>query len=772
MKRCLVFTWLLGFTVLNLLAQSFPDTSSLDWEGDLADRMVTGIDRYLNREIHTVLKNRSQYWDFQNPSLVAYHENIKENRKRLKTILGVVDDREETQFRVFSEIERLSGSGAEAAGLVARGRGYDVYQIRWNVFRGVHGEGYLLNPHRDVPVADVVVIPDCDDRLEEFVGLEAGNHSRGSVPQKLAERGCRVFVPFLIDRGDRYSGLPGVRNIKMSQRETLWRAAYQMGRTPVAYEIQKVLSLIDWVKRNQPGNRIGIYGFGEGGRVAFFASALDTRIDATVVSGYFRNRDRLHEEPIDRNIWSFTERFGDAEVAGLIYPRSLVIEAAEYPETEYPGPGKQGQGAAPGRLSRPSIQEVRAEFSRVRAFTHALPDGEMPVLTTGSPHQSGLSETLEVFLEDLGLSDFGETVEAVEILNSLENPVNDRLLRQYREILEDTQTLMRESPYTREKFWSGAGVSDIAQWQLSSKFYRNHFHQEIIGKLPEISLGPNPRSRKIYETDDFTGYQVVLDVYPEVFAYGVLLLPKNIPDGEKRPVVICQHGLEGRPADVADPDKNHPAYHAYACRLAERGFITFSPQNPYIGKNTFRQVLRKAQPLKLTLFSFIVRQHQVILDWLATLPAVDSSRMGFYGLSYGGKTAMRVPVLLDRYCLSICSADYNEWIWKNVDARSRYSYLYTGEYDMPEFNLGNTFNYAEMSWLIFPRPFMVERGHLDGVAPDEWVAYEYAKTRRHYVLLGKGDKTAIEFFNGPHSINGKQTFEFLHKHLKHPKPRP
>ena len=31
-----------------------------------------------------------------------------------------------------------------------------------------------------------------------------------------------------------------------------------------------------------------------------------------------------------------------------------------------------------------------------------------------------------------------------------------------------------------------------------------------------------------------------------------------------------------------------------------------------------------------------------------------------------------------------------------------------------------------------PRPFMVERGHVDGVAPDEWVAYEYSKVRRFY----------------------------------------
>ena len=159
-----------------------------------------------------------------------------------------------------------------------------------------------------------------------------------------------------------------------------------------------------------------------------------------------------------------------------------------------------------------------------------------------------------------------------------------------------------------------------------------------------------------------------------------------------------------------------------------------------------------------------------MLKWLSELPFVDPKRIGFYGLSYGGKTAMRVPAALDRYALSICSGDFNEWVRKNVSVDYPGSYMFTGEYEMPEWNLGHTFNYAEMAALIAPRPFMVERGHNDGVGIDEWVAYEYAKVRRLYDQLGIGDRTAIEFFNGPHTINGVGTFEFLHRHLNWPKP--
>ena len=344
----------------------------------------------------------------------------------------------------------------------------------------------------------------------------------------------------------------------------------------------------------------------------------------------------------------------------------------------------------------------------------------------------------------------------------------ERTRRQYMEVLEDTQWLMRESSYRRMAYWKEAQTKDAATFERTAGAYRTRFAEDVAGRIPPASVPPAVRSRWLFETNGVTGYEVRMEVHPDVFAWGTLLLPAGLKPGERRPVVVCQHGLEGRPRDVADPWADHPAYHRYAYRLAELGYVTFAPQNPYIGETRFRQVLRKAQPMGLTLWSFIWRQHEAITDWLAGLDFVDPGRIAFYGLSYGGKTAMRVPVLVPRYCLSICSADYNEWIWKNASARSPYSYLWTSEYDMPEWNLGNTFNYAELSWLIFPRPFMVERGHDDGVAPDEWVAHEYARTRRHYVKMGMADRTEIEFFDGPHTIHGVGTFRFLGRHLRWP----
>jgi hypothetical protein len=88
------------------------------------------------------------------------------------------------------------------------------------------------------------------------------------------------------------------------------------------------------------------------------------------------------------------------------------------------------------------------------------------------------------------------------------------------------------------------------------------------------------------------------------------------------------------------------------------------------------------------------------------------------------------------------------------------------EWEMPYWNLGNTFDYGEMAALIFPRPFFVERGHHDLVSTDAWVAHEYARVRHLYARFGMADRTGIEFFHGGHSIHGVGTFEFLARHLK------
>jgi dienelactone hydrolase len=584
------------------------------------------------------------------------------------------------------------------------------------------------------------------------------------------------MVPVLIDRRDSLAGVPGIGMTNEPNREWLYRMAYEVGRHIIGFEVQKVLAAVDWfVGENAAASvPIGVMGYGEGGLLALYSGAIDPRIDVTVVSGYFQRREELWKEPIYRDVWGLVREFGDAELGGLIAPRALIVEGSRGPEVAGPPPvtDVHKEGACPnGKLTSPPLASVQQEVERTRPFFAGLKVEQKLrlVVSDGGRGLPGSEEALRAGLAALG------AVNALQPAGSAPRDLRPnydpepRLHAQFDQLVGFTQGLIRKSPERRKEFWAKADSSSLERWKESTKSYKDYIWEEVIGRLPAPSLPANARTRLIYDAPKFTGYEVVLDVWPDVFAYGILLLPKDLRPGERRPVVVCQHGLEGRPQDVADPGIDSHFYHHFGASLADEGVVTYSPQNPYIGNDLFRIIQRLGHPLKLALYSFIIGQHEQTLNWLAQQSFVDPERIGFYGLSYGGKTAVRVPPFLDRYALSICSGDFNEWVWKTTSVTSSYSYLLWGEYDMYEFNFANVVNYAELANLMAPRPFMVERGHRDQVGMDEWVSFEYSRVRRFYDEMGMGGNTSIEYFNGPHTIHGEGTFEFLRRHLKHPR---
>lgn len=704
-----MFRWLVVLCCLPVAGQPLPGTAPLELQGDLSLQMVEGIHKYLD--------------GYERPAGSS-------DRARLAYILGVEEERAKPALEWVASAARSP--------VVARGRGYSVREVRWPVFRDVWGEGLLYEPVGR-PVMRVVAIGDADDPPE-----------KNPFAQRLADNGALVVVPLLMDRSDTYSGAQGYRMTNMPHREFLQRLAYPLGRHIIGMEVQKIRAAVDWFSLQDPKLPIGVAGYGEGGLIALHTAALDERIDRALVSGHFTSRREVWKEPVYRDVWGLLPNFGDAELADLVAPRKLIVEAAPGPSVAGPPPPTSDRrGGAPGRLAPVSFEQVQAEVNRVA--------GQKPLVVEAEG--AGSEKALAALLGVSRLRGGGP------VLQFMREADPGRLERQFRQLFDYTQRVAKESLDKRAMFWSPGDRSSADHWVASVKKQRDRLWDDLIGRLPQPSVAANPRTRLIFDEPKFRGYEVVLDVWPGVFAYGYLLVPKDIRRGEKRAVVVCQHGLEGRPRDVADPKLPNATYNQFAVRLAEQGFITFSPQNAYIGGELFRTAQRKAHPWQLTIFSFITGQHQRILEWLGGLEFVDAKRIGFYGLSYGGFSALRIPALLDGYALSICSGNFNEWVWKTATLDAPFVYGLTHEYEATEFNLAHLANHFELATLIFPRPFMVERGHKDGVSWDEWVAYEYAKVQRFYTQMGMRERTEIEYFDGGHVIHGVGTFDFLKRFL-------
>lgn len=739
----------------------FEGTRKLSMPDVIAPVLVREIDDFLLRQLGKSERDRVRYWKRDYSSAEAYRDSLEPNRRRLGKILGLLDER-----RDFDSPELIATY--ETSALVSTDAGFKVFRIRWPVLDGVYGEGLLLQPDNKEIVADVIAMGDAEHSPEMLAGLEDGIPPESQFARILAQNGYRVMVPTLIDRDVYpYGKETKFKNTALPHREYIWRSAWTMGRHIAGYELQKIFAAADWLDKE--GRRpLGIAGYGEGGRLALYAAAIDTGFDAALVSGYFDSREEVWQEPADRSVFGLLREFGGAEIASMAAPRTLVIEAARSSEVDIND--NNAGNATPGRIMTPELESVRAEFQRAVKLAGNCSDKSHLVESGGGTGAFGSEKALNIFSLALGGGN-------LNITRTLPSAVQDdgyrqkRMERQIAELDAFTQKKVMLSSLVRNEYFSELDTNSVAAFEKTIESYRQDFYEKVIGKWDFVLKSPDPRSRKAYETENWTGYEVVLDVFENVFATGFLLVPRKLDRTKANPAIVCQHGLGGNPRVLFD--NSSLAYHNFASVLADRGYVVFVPQNITIGsmEHDFRTLQRKSWLMGRTIFSIMVPQHDQIVRWLGSLDFVDADRIAFYGLSYGGKTAMRVPALVHGYCLSICSGDFNEWIWKvGKTDPTGYSFCYpwTGEYEIFEFDLGNTFNYAEMARLICPRPFMVERGHRDGVAPDEWVAYEYAKVRRFYDELGLGDKTSIEFFNGGHEIHLKGTWDFLVKYIGTP----
>jgi dienelactone hydrolase len=770
----------------------FPGTKKLTWEGDLSVKMLDGAHQFVEKKIDNSITQRSKFWKRDFSSKEAYERSVESNRKRFMKYIGVIDKNIPlVSYNVgFPEnypspsMQKFSDGNDEV--LIAETQKYRVYQVRWPVFNRVFGEGLLLEP-KTKSAGTIIAVPDADQQPEQLVGLAPGVPPESQFARHLAENGYEVLVPVIVSRTLIFPD----QDKQQTYREWLYRQSFQMGRHIIGYEVQKIISAIDWFKQNNKNDKIGVAGYEEGGLLAFYAAAVDRRIDAVMVSGYFNSRQKVWDEPVYRNVWALLTEFGDAEIASLIAPRALIVEHStvntisdELSDATKKGLKVEGFGYTgyKGKIQTPDFRSVQSEFDRIDQITKKNFQPKYLISKNGEPVAFGSNEALGKFVQSLGGN------QQIAVSNEIPKESRQsfdaaaRQLRQVREIEDDVQQLVRDSDHERDKFflykimpefenrnWSTKPYHPyypVAKFTDKSKEYRRYFSEEIIGRFEDSLLPINPLTRKVYDRERWTGYEVVLDVFEDLFATGILLIPKDIKPGEKRPVVVCQHGRSDQPRKMIEG--NATIYNDVAAKLADQGFVVYVPQNPYRGEDRYRWLARKANNVKKTLFSFITSQHEQTIKWLGSLSFVDKSRIAYYGLSYGGQTAMRVPPVLEGYCLSICAGDFGDWTKKVADTHYKGSFMNTLEWEMPYFNMGNTFSYAEMAYLMFPRPFMVERGHHDLIQPDSWIGYEFGKIRFFYDQFNQSDNAVIEYFNGGHSMRGEGTFKFLHKHLNWP----
>ena len=273
-------------------------TSPMTAQGDLAMQMVDGIHRHLLSQTAQQAADRARLWSRDFSSAANYGQSVAANREHFRRIIGAVDERAAAQA---PQLDAAFASQTE----IAQGSRYTIYAIHWRVFApvtsdssGMIARGLLLQP-KTPPRARVVAIPDADCPPEMLAGLAPGIPAQAQFARTLAECGIQVIVPLIVNRDNSFSGIPGIAMTNMPHREWIYRMAFEAGRHIIGLEVQTILAAVDWFERENLAQRlaIGVMGYGEGGLVALYCAAIDTRIQAAVVSGYFQPRENVWQEP-------------------------------------------------------------------------------------------------------------------------------------------------------------------------------------------------------------------------------------------------------------------------------------------------------------------------------------------------------------------------------------------------------------------------------------------------------------------------------------------
>ena len=303
-------------------------TQPLTPNPDFSAAMVAGIDHFLLQRTEQTRAARVAQW----PGDAAAH------REHLKSIVGAVDK------RLPCTTLELVGTTATPA-LLHESDKVRILRVRWPVLEGVHGEGILIQPKMP-PVARIVYIPDADTDPEKLANDAMLSYSN-----------CEIVIPALIDRKTEFSRSVrfGIQT-NVPHREWIYRQSFIQGRHIIGFEVQKILSLVDYFAAQKDQVPVLVAGLGEGGLLALYAGALDTRISSVYVWGYFGPREGLWSEPIYRNLFGLLREFGDAEIASLIAPRPLVVHHLGFPNVD--GPPKAKPAGAQHRRARPDFQTV------------------------------------------------------------------------------------------------------------------------------------------------------------------------------------------------------------------------------------------------------------------------------------------------------------------------------------------------------------------------------------------------------------------------------
>jgi dienelactone hydrolase len=237
-------------------------------------------------------------------------------------------------------------------------KGYSRTPVTFETRPGLSAFGYLLKPDPlQAPAPAVLCLPGHGRGVDEIVGIDEQGNDRDDpdgyqhdFAVQCARQGFVTLALEPIGFGHRRDAAARAKSASQSSCQPASGAALMLGETMVGWRVWDAVRGVDLLSAlpEVDSQRIAMMGISGGGTVTLYTAALDTRVQAAVLSGSFATfRDSIFSlsHCIDNYVPGILSCFETADIAGLITPRYFFCESGLHDEW-FPEPGARRAYAA------------------------------------------------------------------------------------------------------------------------------------------------------------------------------------------------------------------------------------------------------------------------------------------------------------------------------------------------------------------------------------------------------------------------------------------
>ena len=197
--------------------------------------------------------------------------------------------------------------------------GYRIYRMQVEVLDNLTMTGLYFEAISDQPQPLVIVQHGGMGTPEMISGFYDGGNTYNyrDILKRIIQYGVHAFAPQLLLWGQEWFPIKYNRN-------ELDARLKRVGSSITAIEIYGIMRVIDYFEQEKGINSFGMAGLSYGGFYTLVTAAIDTRIRSSISCSWFNKRDQVCW--CDWSWFRSAEKFDDAEIACLVYPRHICLQ--------------------------------------------------------------------------------------------------------------------------------------------------------------------------------------------------------------------------------------------------------------------------------------------------------------------------------------------------------------------------------------------------------------------------------------------------------------